>query len=103
MARLYANDNFPLLVVEELRKLGHDVLTIQETGKANQAESDEEILASAYAEDRIVLTLNRLHFIRLHNKDTNHKGIIACTFDPNFDALARRIHLALKTHPDLSG
>ena len=35
MARLYANENFPFPVVEELRKLGHDVLTIQETGKAD--------------------------------------------------------------------
>ncbi len=33
MARLYTNENFPLPVVETLRKLGHDVLTIQETGK----------------------------------------------------------------------
>ena len=32
MARLYANENFPLQAVEELRQLGHDVLTTQETG-----------------------------------------------------------------------
>jgi hypothetical protein len=30
MARLYSNENFPLPIVDELRKLGHDVLTIQE-------------------------------------------------------------------------
>jgi uncharacterized protein DUF5615 len=34
MARLYADENFPLPVVEELRRLGHDVLTIYETGQA---------------------------------------------------------------------
>ena len=28
MARLYANGNFPLPVVEELRRVGHDVLTV---------------------------------------------------------------------------
>lgn len=28
MARLYANENFPLRVVEALRQLGHDVLTV---------------------------------------------------------------------------
>ena len=34
MARFYSNENFPLPVVEEgLRRLGHDVLTIQETGE----------------------------------------------------------------------
>jgi len=37
VARMYSNENFPLPVVEELRRLGHDVLTIQETGKAGQA------------------------------------------------------------------
>lgn len=103
MARLYANENFPLPVVEELRKLGHNVLTIQETGKAGRAESDEKILAFAQAENRIILTLNRLHFIHLHNKNSDHKGIITCSFDLDFTALANRIHLALKDQPDLSG
>jgi len=31
MARLYANENFPLRVVHHLRGLGHDAITIQET------------------------------------------------------------------------
>ena len=35
MDRLYANENFPLPVVERVRVLGHDVLTIQEIGKAD--------------------------------------------------------------------
>jgi predicted nuclease of predicted toxin-antitoxin system len=96
MARLYANENFPFPVVEELRKLGHDVLTIQETGKAGRAQSDEEIIAFALTESRIILTLNRVHFIHQHNKNLNHKGIVTCTFDPNFPSLAQRIHLALK-------
>ena len=55
MARLYANENFPLAVVVELRRLGHDVLTIHETGKAGQAVSDEAVLAFASAEGRAVL------------------------------------------------
>jgi len=28
MAQLYADENFPLPVVEELRRLGHNVLTM---------------------------------------------------------------------------
>ena len=28
VARLYANENFPLPVVEELHRLGHDLVTI---------------------------------------------------------------------------
>ena len=63
MARLYSNENFPLPVVEGLRRLGHDVLTIQEAGQANQSLSDEAALAFAYTEGRMLLTLNRKHFV----------------------------------------
>ncbi len=57
MARLYSNENFPLPVVEKLRALGHDVLTIQEWGMADQALPDDEVLKFAAAENRAVLTL----------------------------------------------
>jgi hypothetical protein len=60
MARLYSNENFPLPVVVRLRALGHDVLTVQETGKADQAVPDEKILQFATGDSRAVLkcTLN---------------------------------------------
>lgn len=96
MAWLYANENFPFPVVEELRRLGHDVLTIHETGKAGQLLSDESVLAFASAEERAVLTLNRKHFIRLHSVQREHAGIIVCTFDPDFVDQARRIYLPLE-------
>lgn len=102
MARLYANENFPLPVVEELRRLGHDGLTSHESGRAGQAIGDEEVLAFAIAEERILLTMNRLHFIRLHKHTADHRGIIVCTVDPDFEALAQRIHQALDDHPDMA-
>ncbi|MCS6861595.1 MAG: hypothetical protein NZT92_14900 [Abditibacteriales bacterium] len=40
MARLDANDNVPLPAVEELRRLGHDVLTSHESSQAGQAISE---------------------------------------------------------------
>ena len=43
MARLYADENVPLPVIEELRRLGHDVLTIFEDGKANQRYPEREL------------------------------------------------------------
>lgn len=103
MARYYSNENFPLPAVEELRRLGHDVLTIQETGRAGSAMPDEEVLAFAIAQNRVLLTLNRKHFIRLHQTTPQHAGIIVCTFDPDFAALARRIHEALVNQPDMNG
>jgi len=100
MARLYSNENFPLPVVEELRRLGHDVLTIQETGKAGQAVSDEDVLAFVNQEKRVLVTLNRRHFIRLHQQEKPHAGILACTFDANFAAFAVRIDQALRQEID---
>ena len=69
MTRLYADENFPLPVVIELRRLGHDVLTMPEAGQAGKAVSDEGVLAFARTEGRAVLTLNRKHFIRLHGSN----------------------------------
>ena len=103
MARLYSNENFPLPVVEKLRALGHDVLTIQQAGKADQALPDNEVLVFATRENRAVLTLNRLHFIRLHREQTQHAGIIVCTFDPAFEAQAERIHKAIAGKASLTG
>lgn len=103
MARFYSNENFPLPVVEKLRDFGHDVLTIQETGRADQALSDASVLEFATRENRAVLTLNRLHFIRLHRLQPNHAGIIVCTFDANFAAQAERIHQAIADKETLTG
>jgi hypothetical protein len=103
MARLYANENFPLPVVEELRRLGHDVLTVQETGKAGQAISDEAVLEFACSDGRAALTLNRKHFIHLHAAHPNHAGIIVCTLDPDFVGQASRIHAAVVAQGLLSG
>ncbi len=101
MARLYSNENFPFPVVEELRRLGHDVLTIQETGKANQEFPDELVLQTANADGRIVMTINRKDFNRLHQRNSEHSGIIICTADLDFAGQARRIHEALEINAPL--
>lgn len=103
MARLYSDEHFPLPVVEELRRLGHNVVTIQERGQANLRVPDDAVLAFAHGEGRALLTLNRWDFIRLHNQGNDHSGIIACTIDADYLALAQRIHKAIETHAILSG
>jgi hypothetical protein len=91
-------------VVEALRSLGHDVLTSLDAGNANQAIPDEDVLAFANAEERVLLTLNRLHFLRLHREGGGlHAGICACTFDPDFTGQAARIDQALKENPHHRG
>ncbi len=89
MARLYADENFPLPVVNELRQLEHDIWTMSEAGQAGRAMLDEEVLAFALQEGRALLTMNRRHFIRLHEEQPNHAGIIVCSFDPDFKGLAQ--------------
>ena len=84
MARLYADENFSLPVSGVLRELEHDVLTVLEADRAEQAVPDDVVLAFATREGRAVLTLNRKDFFRPHRDNADHAGIIACTFAPNF-------------------
>ena len=103
MARLYTNENFPLPAVEELRRLGHDDLTIQESGQAGQAMPDEAVLAFAASEGRVLLTLNRRHFIRLHRQTSHHAGIVACTLDADFVGLANGFTRPSRLQTSLAG
>lgn len=96
MARLYANENIPVMVVDELRRLGHDVLTTFESGRAGLAIPDDEVLEFSTNENRILITINRKHFIRLHRINSGHTGIIVCTFDLDYIGLARRIHKSIE-------
>ena len=102
MAPFYANENIPQPVVMDLRRRGHDVLTSLEAGKANASVPDREVLIFATAEDRILLSHNRVHFLRLHQHwAEGHPGMVLCTVDPDFSALAARIHAAVANVPDM--
>ncbi len=79
MADFYADENFDYPVVERLRLLGHKVLTVQEAGE--QGGDDPQVLATATAAGRAVLTFNRRDFNRLHKKFPAHAGIVSCTWD----------------------
>jgi hypothetical protein len=103
MALLYADEDFSYPVVEELRRLGHDVMTIQEAGLANRKIPDVAVLAEGTRLGRAVLTFNRRHFIRLHSSGVSHGGIIACTRDDDAAALAARIHAEISPKPTLAG
>lgn len=97
MAKLYANENFDFAIVEILRRLQHDVLTTLEAGNANQNIPDEQVLAFAHAQNRIVVTFNYQDFKKLHRLFPIHSGIIICTEDKDITALAHRIHQALES------
>ncbi|MGB3293972.1 MAG: DUF5615 family PIN-like protein [Phormidesmis sp.] len=103
MALFYTDEQFPLPVVEHLRELGHDVLTVQEAGKAGHGIPDDEVLAFAVTQQRAVLTLNRHDFVKLHRASAVHFGVIACTNDRNWALFAERIHQAVAEEQSLEG
>lgn len=75
-----ANENFPLVSVQRLRKAGHDVVSIIE---ASPGAKDSEILAWAAREERIVLTFDRDYgelIYRLGRPAPS--GIVYFRFDP---------------------
>jgi hypothetical protein len=96
VARLLADENFPLPVTEQLRALGHDVVTLEDLGKSDQRLADEAVLDVAVEQGRAVLTLNRRHFVRLHGERPEHGGIVVCSFDVDFGRQAQRIADALE-------
>lgn len=100
---LYADENFPLRVVEELRRLGIDVLTAFEDGRANQAITDQDIFARAIELGRAIVTLNRRDFKRLHMQVPDHSGIIICTEDPDRLYQAQTIADSIAAATELRG
>lgn len=101
MATLYADEDFALDVVVELRLLGHDVLTVKEAGQGGKGFGDDVVLAFAVARQRAVVTFNKWDFVPLHRKKQPHFGIVVCTRDQDFVALSNRIHLAISRRPTL--
>ena len=61
-------------LVSALRQQGHDILTVNEAGL--QGQTDNVVLASAFQERRIVLTMNCRDFLELHEATNAHTGII---------------------------
>jgi hypothetical protein len=103
LALLDADENFPHPTVVGLRRLGHDVLTAREAGRADREIDDTAVLAFAHARARAVLTQNRKHSRNLHHSGHEHSGIIICTVDPDFDGLAARIDAAIARLGSLVG
>jgi hypothetical protein len=103
MAAFYANENFPFGVVQQLRMLGHDVVTVAEAGNSGQRIPDQQVLEYAIAHHRAVLTINRRDFIRLHLSSTQHTGIVVCTQDADTAGQAQRIDEAVRDEPSLAG
>jgi len=102
MVRLYTDENFPLEIVRQLRLIKYDVLTSYEAGQANQGIPDDEVLAFATQEKRVLVTLNRDDFIALHRTGIYHTGIIICKDDRDYLGQAQILHSCLSENPDVA-
>ena len=101
--RFYANENFPAPSVNELRAPGHDVLTTSDAGNANRKIPDSEVLRYAAENGRVMLTLNRRDFIRLHERGAAHTGLVVCHEDLDFQRLAHGVHAVAGANPNMIG
>lgn len=71
--RFYLDEHVPRAVVLELRRRGVDALTVAEAGMRGAA--DEQQLAWALAQDRVVFTHDK-DFLRLAAAEVEHAGIV---------------------------
>jgi Domain of unknown function (DUF5615) len=85
-----------------LSLLGHDGLTSDEAGQANQKISDLAVVSFATQNNRIVITLNRDDFVRLHRSGIEHRGMIVCKDDRDSEGQTQAIQTCLIKYLDLS-
>lgn len=78
--RLLANENFPLDAVEALRANGHDIAWVREDARGS---NDEQVLARAQQEDRILVTFDKdFGELAFHTKLPSTSGIILFRISP---------------------
>lgn len=100
MARLYSDENFDVHTMDALQDKGHDTLTARDAGQTNMKIPDSEVLDFATKHKRAVVTFDRRDYLNLHKQNPEHSGIIACTFDPDSQSLADRIHQTILDEQD---
>jgi hypothetical protein len=71
--RYQFDEHLSSVIAVELRRLGIDALTASEAGL--RSKPDDEVLASAHAEARVVVTSDQ-DFLRLDAKGIRHSGIV---------------------------
>lgn len=69
-------------IVETLRALSHDVLTVNEAGLSGQ--KDPLVLDFAIRNNRVLLTRNCKDFQVLHQAEIDHSGILGIYQDRNY-------------------
>jgi len=91
-------------VGESLRRAGHDVLALDQD-EALGSLTDEEVLALAVEEERIVITHNLRHFVPIvrtwMEARRAHQGVVLVTLaHTDYGAILRGLERAFAARPD---
>ncbi|MCE5323895.1 DUF5615 family PIN-like protein [bacterium] len=99
---ILADENLPSLLIEALRKRGHDVLWVRTD---TPGISDKEVLARAFLEERLLLTMDKdFGELAFHTKLPATCGIILIRITPTSpDRLSLLTISALESRNDWSG
>ena len=89
-------------MVNILRDLGHEVITSHDADQANQGIPDNEVLSYATQNNLVVITFNRDDFIKLHNKNIQHCGIVICKTDRDYQGQMDYLNMYLQDQDSLS-
>jgi predicted nuclease of predicted toxin-antitoxin system len=90
--RVLVDENIPIVTVQALKDLGHDVLDIR--GTAQQGTEDEGVWALALSETRLLVTTDK-GFV--DHRDEKHHGILIVRLhQPNEERIHARIMAALR-------
>jgi predicted nuclease of predicted toxin-antitoxin system len=93
---ILVDENIPLIGVEQLRDMGHDVLDIR--GTAEEGISDELLWKKASQEKRLLITTDRGF---AHYRDREHYGILIVSLRrPNRQKISKRVVDAIKLFSD---
>lgn len=108
---LYADEHFPMPVVNQLRAKGHDITTVRDDceSKGGDGIEDPMVLQTAAQHKRAVLTMNRRDFEALHKESNGHYGIVIVAFptvkrkQDKFTVMAKAIDELLRATDSLQG
>ena len=90
--QILVDENIPVMTVEQLHQLGHNVFDIRDT--ADQGISDELLWDKAYQQKRLLITTDRG---LAHYRDRRHYGILIVSLRrPNRYKINKRVLDAMK-------
>lgn len=97
LIKLYLNEDVHTKLAKALRQRGFDAITTVEAGMLGT--TDEEQLALAVSQGRVILTFNRGDYARLHKQYAEHGwkhcGIIVSEQHPIGELLRRMLNLLM--------